>query len=61
MVNPPTFYRSKVYEDLEEFIDDVYKLIYAMGVSSIEKAELATYKTKDVLKHGMRIGGIRGL
>ena len=47
-MNPPTFYGSKVDEDPQEFIDEVYKTLYAMGVYSSEKAELATYQLKDV-------------
>ena len=47
-MNPPTFYGSKVDEDPQEFIDEVYKILYAMGVSSSEKAELDTYQLKDV-------------
>ena len=46
-INPPTFYRCKTDEDSEEFIDEVYKIFYAMLVSTIEKAELATYQLKD--------------
>ena len=38
-MNPPTFYGSKVDEDPQEFIDEVYKILYAIGVSSSEKAE----------------------
>ena len=47
-MNPPTFYGSKVDEDPQEFIVEVYKILYAMGVSSSEHAELATYQLKDV-------------
>ena len=47
-MNPLTFYGYKVDEDPQEFIDEVYKILYAMGVSSSEKAELATYQLKDV-------------
>ena len=32
-MNPPTFYRSKVDEYPQEFIDEVYMILYAMGVS----------------------------
>ncbi|XP_015075375.1 uncharacterized protein LOC107019373 [Solanum pennellii] len=49
-MNPPTFYGSKVDEDLQEFIDEVYKILYAMGVSTSEKAEMvkeAKAKRKD--------------
>ena len=32
-MNHPTFYGSKVDEYPQEFIDEVYKILYAMGVS----------------------------
>ncbi|TMW86704.1 hypothetical protein EJD97_020980 [Solanum chilense] len=32
----------------QEFIDEVYKILLAMGLSTSEKAELATYQLKDV-------------
>ena len=47
-MNPPTFYGSKVEEDPQEFINKVYKILLAMGLSTSEKAELATYQLKDV-------------
>ncbi|XP_069148135.1 uncharacterized protein [Solanum lycopersicum] len=47
-MNPPTLYGSMVEEDLQEFIDEVYKILLAMGLSTSEKAELATYQLKDV-------------
>ena len=47
-MNPPTFYGSTVEEDPQEFIDEVYKILLAMGLSISEKAELATYQLKDV-------------
>ena len=46
----PTLYRSMVDEDPQEFIDEVYKILYAMGVSSSEKVVLATYRLLDVAK-----------
>ena len=45
-MNPPEFYGSKVDEDRNGFIDQVYKLLAIMGVSSIEKVELAAYQLK---------------
>ena len=36
-MNPPTIYGSKIYEDPKEFLDEVYKQIYAMRVTSSEK------------------------
>ena len=47
-MNAPTFYMSKVDEDPQEFLDEVYKVLYSMGVTSIQKAELASYKLKDL-------------
>ena len=47
-MNPPTFYGSKVKEDPQEFIDEVYKIILGIWLSTSDKAELATYQLKDV-------------
>ena len=32
-MNPPTFYVSKLDEEGQEFLDEVYKVLYAMGVT----------------------------
>ena len=42
-MSPPIFLVFKVGEDPQEFIDEMYKIVYAMGVTSREKAELASY------------------
>ena len=47
-MNPPTFFGSKVDEDPQNFIDEVFKIVDAMGVTPREKAELASYQLKDV-------------
>ena len=47
-MNPLTFYSSKVEEDSQGFIDEVFKVIDCMGGSYQEKAELAAYQLKDV-------------
>ena len=47
-INPPIFYGYKIYEYPYEFILEFYKTLYAIRVSSSEKAELPTYKLKDV-------------
>ncbi|XP_049368005.1 uncharacterized protein LOC125832861 [Solanum verrucosum] len=47
-MNPPIFLGSKVGEDPQEFLDEVYKIVDAMGVPYREKAELASYKLKEV-------------
>ena len=41
-MNPHTLYGSKVEEDPQEFIDEIYKILYSMGLTTSEKAELAT-------------------
>uniref|UniRef100_M1DCG5 Gag-pol polyprotein n=1 Tax=Solanum tuberosum TaxID=4113 RepID=M1DCG5_SOLTU len=47
-MNPPIFLGSKVNEDSQEFFKEVYKIVEAMGVTFIEKDELAGYQLKDV-------------
>ncbi|KAK4708613.1 hypothetical protein R3W88_029538 [Solanum pinnatisectum] len=47
-MNPPIFLGSKVVEDPQEFLDEVYKVVNTMGVISVEKAELAAYQLKYV-------------
>lgn len=49
-MNPLTFYGSRVDEDPQEFVDEVYKILFAMGLSTSEKDELSIYKLKDVDK-----------
>ena len=48
MMPHPMFFSSKTDEDPQDFIDEVDKIIFAMGVTSKEKAELAAYQLKDV-------------
>ncbi|WMV29170.1 hypothetical protein MTR67_022555 [Solanum verrucosum] len=47
-MNPPEFYGSKMNEDPQEFIDEVHKMLDIMGVTPVEKAELAAYQLKGV-------------
>ena len=47
-LNTPIFTRSKTLEDTQEFVDEVHKILVAMGATDIEKAELAFYQLKDV-------------
>ena len=37
-MNSPTFVRSKIEEDAQQFLDGVYKVLSSMGVTSREKA-----------------------
>ena len=47
-INRPIFIGFKVGEDPQEFIDEVYKIVHDMRVTSREKAELSSYQLKDV-------------
>ena len=47
-MNPPIFTGAKTSEDPQEFVDEVHKILVAMGATDIEKAELASYQLKDV-------------
>lgn len=47
-MNPPYFHCTKVAEDPQGFIDEVFKVVHCMGVTSKEKVELASYQLKDI-------------
>ena len=47
-MNPFTFYGSKIEEDPHEFIDEIYKILFSMGLTTSEKVELATFQLKGV-------------
>lgn len=47
-MNLPNFYVSKMDEDPQSFIDEVWKVVDAMGVNNREKADLAAYEMKDL-------------
>ena len=42
-MNSPNFHETKVDEDPQGFIDEVFKVVDVMGVSPREKVELAAY------------------
>ena len=39
---------SKTSEDTQEFMDEVQKILVAMGATDTEKADMASYHLKDV-------------
>ncbi|TMX03198.1 hypothetical protein EJD97_017733 [Solanum chilense] len=47
-MHPPIFLGSTVGQDPQEFLDGVYKVMSAMGVTSREKAELVSYQLWEV-------------
>uniref|UniRef100_M1DDH9 Gag-pol polyprotein n=1 Tax=Solanum tuberosum TaxID=4113 RepID=M1DDH9_SOLTU len=57
-MSPPMFFGSEVNEDPQEFVEEVYKIIDAMGVTSIDKVELAGYQLKDVAQGDLALTDI---
>ena len=47
-MNPQVDFGSRPNEDPHEFVDEVYKILYAMVVNEKEKAKFAEYQLKDV-------------
>ena len=47
-MNSPMFFGSKVNEDYEAFIDEVYEILYVVKLTWNEKSEFDFYKLKDV-------------
>ena len=47
-MNHIVYYGSKTNEDPQEFLDNIHKILCAMGVNEEKKAELAAYQLKDV-------------
>jgi len=47
-MNPLEFYGSKVEEDPKEFLYEVYKILDIMGVTLVEKVELAAYQLRGI-------------
>ena len=48
IMNPQMFFGSKVNEDPQEFLNEIYKTLYSMGLTSNKKAKIASYQLKDV-------------
>ena len=47
-MNDHMFFGSKVAEDPQDILDEVYKILFSMEVSNTEKAKLVAYQLKDV-------------
>lgn len=47
-MNHLLFLHSMVEIDLQEFVDEIFKVVDSMGRTSIEKAELIAYHLRDV-------------
>ena len=43
-MNTPVYIGYKTNEDPHVFADEVYKILFAMGINKKEKAELAAYQ-----------------
>lgn len=46
-MDPPRFYGDKVDEDLQEYIEEVDKILEIMTLNSEKKAKLEAYQLKD--------------
>ena len=57
-MKPPIFTGAKTLEDPQEFIDELDKILVALGASDTEKTELASYQLKDIAQLGKRCGKI---
>ena len=51
-MNPPMFYGSKVNGDPQNFINEVYKILYAMGLTSNVRPSYLSINTRMWLKYG---------
>ena len=49
-MKPPVYHIYKTHKDPQEFVDEVHKILCAMGVDEKVKAELSSYQLKDVAK-----------
>ena len=58
-MNPSTLHGTKVYEDPQGFIYEIFKVMDSMGMTPREKAELAAYQLKMWNKCGLRNGEMR--
>ena len=47
-MNLPMFIVSKADKDPQDFLDEVYKILFSMGVTMNEKVEFPAYQLKDV-------------
>ena len=48
IMSPPMFFGSSSNEDPQDILDKVYKILHAMGVTTIKKSKLVAYKLKYV-------------
>ena len=54
-INPPIFTRSKNSKDPKEFMDQVHKILVAMGATDTAKVEMVLYQLKDVAQTWFKI------
>ena len=51
-MSPFMFFGSKMIEDPQDFIDEVYNILYVIGLTLNEKDELASYQLKAIAQIG---------
>ena len=42
-MNPPIFTGAKTLKDSQEFVDEVHKILVAVGATDIDKSEFSSY------------------
>ena len=47
-MHPPIILGSKVDEDPQDFLDEINKILFTMGVRTTEKRDLASYQLNDI-------------
>ena len=54
-MNPPTFTGSNTSEDPLDFVDEVHKILVAMGATDSEKGKLASNQLKNIAQTWCKI------
>ena len=57
-LNPPIFIGSKTLEDIQEFVDQVHKILVDIADTGTEKVELDFINLWMLRRHGARYGRI---
>ena len=60
VMNPNTFYGLRFMKIPKEFIDEVYKILYAIGFLQLRRPSFTHTNSRMWLKLGMSNGGIIG-
>ena len=59
-MDPPKYFGSNVDEEPQDFLDEVYKIFFAMGLVLRKRLSLLPINLKKWLRHGTICGRIVG-